>query len=112
MAKQYYLKVDIVDTDEELAELKKANDEVIRRSGIQHNMEIIDRGCSRIVLLSIDYELHANGEYQRRMESLFKETLMKIFDKLEEAAYEQMMDTPEGEAAAAQAAEFLRGMRH
>lgn len=112
MTKQYYLKVDIVDTDEELAQLKKANDEIIRRSGIQHNMEVIDRGTSKIVLLSIDYELHANGEYQRRMESLVKETLMKIFDQLEEAAYEQMMNTPEGEAAAAQAANFFNSTRH
>ena len=112
MTKQYYLKVDIVDTDEELAELMKANDAVIRLSGIQHNMEIIDRGCSRIVLLSIDYELHANGEYQKRMSELVQNALMQIFDKMEEAAYEEMMNTPEGEAAAAQAANFFNGTRH
>ena len=112
MSKQYYLKADIVDTDEQLAMLQQANDEIIRRSGIQHNMEVIDRGTSKIVLLSVDYDLHISGEYETKMQALVKDTLLQIFDKIEEAAYEQMMQSREGDAAAAQAAEFFRGTRH
>ena len=112
MSKQYYLRADIVDTDEQLAMLQQANDEIIRRSGIQHNMEVIDRGISRIVLLSVDYDVHVSGEYETKMHEVVQNTLLQIFDRIEEAAYEQMMNTPEGEAAAAQAADFLRGTRH
>lgn len=112
MSKQYYLKADIVDTDEQLAMLQQANDEIIRRSGIQHNMEVIDRGTSKIVLLSVDYDIHISGEYEKRMRETVQQALLQIFDKIEEAAYEQMMQSPEGDAAAAQAAEFFRGTRH
>lgn len=112
MTKQYYLKADIVDTDEQLAMLQQANDEIIRRSGIQHNMEVIDRGTSKIVLLSVDYDLHISGEYEKRMQAVVQQALLQIFDKIEEAAYEQMMKSPEGDAAAAQAADFFRGTRH
>ena len=112
MTKQYYLRADIVDTSEQLEQLQAANQEITRRSGIQHNMEIVDRGTSRIVLISIDYDLHASGEYQQRMDQLVRDTLLQIFDRIEEAAYEQMMNSPEGQAAAAQAADFLRGTRH
>lgn len=112
MNKQYYLRADIVDTDEQMEMLQQANDEIIRQSGIQHNMEIIDRGTSRIVLLSIDYDLHVSGEYQQRMGQLVQDTLMKVIDRIEEAAYEEMMNTPEGQAAAAQAANFFSGTQH
>lgn len=112
MTQQYYLRADIVDTDEQLAMLQQANDEIIRRSGIHHNMEVLDRGTAKIVLLSIDYDLHISGEYETKMQALVKDTLLRIFDKIEEAAYEEMMNTPEGQAAAAQAADFLRGTRH
>lgn len=112
MTKQYYLKADIVDTDEQLAQLRAANDEIVRRSGIPHNLEIIDRGTSRIVLLSIDYDLHINGEYEQKMQQLVKDTLLQIFDQIEEAAYEEMMKTPQGDQAARMAEDFFNKTRH
>lgn len=112
MNKQYYLRADIVDTDEQLAQLKEANDELVRRSGIPHHMEVIDRGTSRIVLVSIDYDVHISGEYDEKMALLVQGVLMSVFDRLEEAAYEQMMNSPQGEQAARMAENFFNKTRH
>lgn len=118
--KKSILNVQRVNSQFEIDMLKAKNQVILEASGVQHHLDIEDIvGGGHVVTVWVDDALVESGEYiVRMMDALDKiekacrllETTMREQARI--AAVDEMLNSPQGQAAANQVADFFSGTRH